>query len=141
SPSDHSKLVAWLTSEGFTVNRSARGRNWIAFSGTAGQVSRSLRTPIHRFQVNGETHYANTVDPSAPEALAGVIGGFLGLNDFHPNSMISKISPAYNSGTTHYLAPPDWATIYDVAPLYQAGFNGAGQNIAVVGQSDVPIAD
>ena len=141
SPADHSKVVVWLTSEGFTVNQSARGRNWIAFSGAAGQVSRTLRTPIHRFQVNGETHYANTVDPSVPEALAGVIGGFMGLTDFHPRSMIGQVSPEYDSGASHYLAPQDWATIYDVSPLYQAGFDGTGQNIAVVGESDVPIAD
>ena len=63
SPADHSKVVAWLTSAGFTVNESGRGRNWIAFSGTAGQVSRALHTPIHRFQVDGETHYANTAEP------------------------------------------------------------------------------
>jgi uncharacterized protein (TIGR03437 family) len=141
SPSDHSKIVAWLTSEGFTVNQSARGRNWIAFSGAAGQVSRTLRTPIHRFQVNRETHYANTIEPSVPEALAGVIGGFLGLSDFHLQPFVRQVAPNYNSGSNHYLAPQDWATIYDVSPLYQAGFDGTGQSIAVVGESDVPIAD
>jgi uncharacterized protein (TIGR03437 family) len=141
SPSDHSKVVAWLTSQGFTVNQSGRARNWIAFSGTAGQVSRALHTGIHRFQVNGETHYANTADPSVPEALAGVIGGFIGLSDFHPRPLIGQVSPEYNSGGSHYLAPQDWATIYDVSPLYSAGFNGAGQTIAVVGESDVPVTD
>src|SRR5437762_9671410 len=44
SPSDHSKVAAWLASEGFQVKESARGRNWIAFSGTAGQVALSLHT-------------------------------------------------------------------------------------------------
>jgi len=82
SVSDHSKIVAWLQSEGFTINELARGRNWVAFSGTADQVSRSLHTPIHRFHVNGETHFANSIEPSVPEALAGVTGGFIGLNDF-----------------------------------------------------------
>jgi uncharacterized protein (TIGR03437 family) len=141
SSADHSKVVAWLTSSGLTVKQSARGRNWIAFSGAAGQISAVLHTPIHRFQVDGETHYSNTAEPAVPEALAGVIGGFLGLNDFHPRSMISRIAPAYTSGTSHYLAPHDWATIYDVSPLYQAGFNGTGQSIAVVGESDVEITD
>src|SRR5580698_573120 len=37
--SDQSKVVAWLVSQGFTVNHTARSRNWIAFSGTAAQVS------------------------------------------------------------------------------------------------------
>jgi uncharacterized protein (TIGR03437 family) len=141
SPADHAKVVAWLTAEGLTVHQGARGRNWIAFSGTAGQVSRTLRTAIHRFQVNGESHYANTIDPSVPEALAGVIGGFLGLSDFHPQPLVRQVPPDYTSGSRHYLTPQDWATIYDVAPLYVAGFDGTGQNIAVVGQSNVPLAD
>jgi len=141
SRSDHSKVVAWLVSAGFTVNQSGRGRNWIAFSGTAGQVSRAFHTPIDRFTVNGADHYANTAPPSVPEALAGVVGGFLGLNNFRPHSMIGKITPEYTDGSTHYLAPQDWATIYDVAPLYQAGVNGAGQSIAVVGASDVSLPD
>ena len=141
SPGDHSKVVAWLTSAGFTVTQSGRGRNWIAFSGTADRVSHAFGTPIHRFVVNGVTHYANTAHPSVPAALAEVVGGIQGLNDFHPRSMIDQISPVYTSGTSHYVVPQDWATIYDLTPLYQAGFNGTGQSIAVVGESDVPTTD
>jgi hypothetical protein len=141
SPADHSKLVAWLTAAGLTVKQSGRARNWIAFSGAASQVSRTLATPIHRFQVHGESHYANTAEPSVPEALAGIIGGFLGLNDFRLQPFVHQLSPDYNSGSSHFLAPGDFATIYDLAPLYQAGFDGAGQSIAVVGESDVPASD
>src|SRR5215471_16528085 len=35
SSADHSKLVAWLKSQGFTVGSPARARNWVSFSGTA----------------------------------------------------------------------------------------------------------
>jgi uncharacterized protein (TIGR03437 family) len=141
SPADHSKVVAWLTSQGLAVNASGRGRNWIAFSGDAGQVSRALKTPIDRFQVNGKTHYANTAEPSVPEALADVIGGFIGLDDFHLQPFVRRVSPEYNSASSHYLAPADLATIYDIGPLYQAGIDGTGQSIAVVGASAVPITD
>ena len=75
-------MTAWLQSSGFSIEHQARGRNWIAFSGTAGQVTRALHTPVHRFEVNGETHFANTADPAVPLALADVVGGFAGLNDF-----------------------------------------------------------
>ena len=139
--SDQSKVVAWLTSEGFTVDHLARSSNWIAFSGAAAQVSRALHTPIHEFQVNGETHFANTVAPSVPEALSGIVAGFLGLNDFHPQPMARLVPPDYNSGGAHYLVPADFATIYDVAPLYASGIDGTGQSIAVVGESDVLPSD
>jgi uncharacterized protein (TIGR03437 family) len=143
SESDHSKVAAWLTSEGFTVNESGRGRNWVAFSGNAGQVSRSFRTSIHRFQVEGETHYANSAEPSVPEALAEVTSGFVGLHDFRLKSNAKLGGPAYTtaSGAAHYLAPEDYGTIYNISPLYKAGFDGTGQSIAVVGGSAVPLSD
>ena len=140
SPSDHSKVAAWLQSEGFTIKNLARGRNWIAFSGTAGQVSKALHTSIHRFQVDGEKHYANSTEPSVPEALADVVSGFVGLNDFRLKPMV-RLAPADTSGSSHFIAPQDFATIYDIAPLYQAGINGAGTSIAVVGASDYLLSD
>ncbi|HYW41762.1 MAG TPA: protease pro-enzyme activation domain-containing protein [Bryobacteraceae bacterium] len=141
TPSDHSKVVAWLESQGFTVHESARGRNWVHFSGTAGQVSHAFHTPIHRIEVNGEKHYANIADPAVPSALADVAGGFLGLNDFNPRSSVKVSMPDYTTGSAHYLAPDDFATIYDVKALYQAGYDGTGQSIAIVGASDLLLSD
>jgi len=146
STSDNSKVAAWLQSQGLTVNESGRGRNWIAFSGTAGGVSRALRTEIHRYQVNGETHIANATEPSVPEALAGIVGGFIGLNDFHLKSSVTGfhaigVEPDYTNGALHFLAPQDFAAIYDVNPLYTAGYNGTGQNIVIVGESDILLTD
>ena len=141
SPADHSRVVQWLKSQNLTVTRTARGRNWLAFDGTAEQVSRAFHTPIHRFQVNGRKHYANTADPAVPAALAGVVGGFLGLNDFNPVSSLTLAQPDYTSGKTHYMVPEDFATIYNLNPLYQAGYDGTGQSIAIVGASDLSIDD
>src|SRR5580658_1228082 len=84
--SDQSKVVAWLTSQGLAVDHLARSANWIAFSGTANEVSNALHTPIHQFEVAGEMHFANTQVPSVPEALSDVVAGFLGLNDFRAQS-------------------------------------------------------
>jgi len=139
--SDQSKIVAWLNSQGFAVDHLARSANWIAFSGTATQVSNALHTPIHQFEVNGEMHFANTVVPSVPEALSDVVAGFLGLNDFHTQSNARLVAPDYTSGSSHFLAPADFATIYDVGPLYTAGIDGTGQSIAIVGESDVLLSD
>ena len=123
SVSDQSKVIAWLTSQGFTIDHRARSQNWIAFTGTAAQVSSGLHTSIHRFQVNGESHFANTTVPEVPEALAEVVGGFLGLNDFHLKSFAELVPPDYNLSGSHYLVPADWATIYDVSPLYSANID------------------
>jgi uncharacterized protein (TIGR03437 family) len=44
-------------------------------------------------------------------------------------------------GSTHYLGPGDIATIYDITPLYNAGFTGTGQKIAIAGQTDFNMSD
>lgn len=141
SRGDESKLLAWLISSGFTINHQARGRNWIAFSGNAAQVEAALHSPIHRFQSGGSIHFANTSEPSIPKALAGVVAGFIGLNDFPLKSFAMPVQPDYNTGGSHYLVPQDFATIYDVAPAYANHIDGTGQSIVVVGQSDVSLSD
>jgi len=145
SQNDIKKLTQWLQSEGFTVLRTARGRNWITFAGTAGQVETSFQTEIHRFNVNGETHFSNVSAPAIPAALSGIVAGFRGLNNFWPKSHALHAKPQYTltqgSNSFLFLAPGDIATIYDVNALYGAGFDGTGQTLAVIGQTDVYLAD
>jgi uncharacterized protein (TIGR03437 family) len=145
SPGDIAIVVSWLQSEGLKVNDVARGRHWIAFTGTAGLIDSAFHTAIHRYNVEGETHFAAALEPSVPAALAGVVSGFQGLDDFYPKP-IDRLAPAgdpaYNSSSgAHYLAPDDFATIYDLNPLYNAGVDGTGQKIAIIGDTDIDLAD
>lgn len=137
SQNDVAKITAWLTSQGLQVHDVARGRHWITFSGSAGQVSRALRTEIHRYSLDGQLHFANATEPSIPQALSNVVAGFAGLNDFDILPPVRKPVPEFNTATAHWLAPGDIATIYDIAPLYNAGIDGSGQSIVVVGASDL----
>ncbi len=41
----------------------------------------------------------------------------------------------------HHIAPGDIATIYDVTPLYNAGIDGTGQKIVVLGQTSINLSD
>ncbi len=151
SHNDVQKTTAWLKSQGLSAVRVANGRDWINFSGTASQVESTFRTEIHRYNVNGEMHFANSTPPSVPAALSGIANGFLGLDDFRPKPMIKKAvprarkaRPGYydaSTGLTDFVAPNDIATIYDLGPLYTAGIDGTGQKLLVVGQTDVYLAD
>ena len=87
SPGDIAIVVSWLQSEGLKVNDVARGRHWIAFTGTAGLIDSAFHTAIHRYNVEGETHFAAALEPSVPAALASVVSGFQGLDDFYPKPM------------------------------------------------------
>jgi subtilase family serine protease len=148
SSPDINRIERWLESRGFQVRYRARGRNWIAFSGTAQLVENAFSTSIHRYVVDGELHFANINQPSIPAVLAGVVAGVRGLHDFVPKPMVRTrvprtegLLPDYTSGSYHYLAPDDIATIYDLTPLYSAGIDGTGQSIGVVGQSDINTSD
>jgi subtilase family serine protease len=142
---DIRKIVLWLESQGFTVLDVAHARDFVVFSGTAGQVESAFVTPIHKFQVDGELHFSNTAPPSIPAALSGIVMGVRGLSNFRPKSQAVHSRPGYTlpvtGGNAYFLAPGDIATIYDIGPLYSAGVDGTGQTLAVMGQTDVYFAD
>lgn len=154
SESDMDKIVLWLESQGFTVERAARGRNWISFNGGAREIETAFHTDIHRYRVDDELHFANSNEPSVPVDLAGVVLGIRGLDDFRPKpprfrrkdaSILRRStleSPDFTkSNGTHVLLPDDIATIYDIVPLYAEHIDGSGQRIVVVGQSNINLAD
>lgn len=142
SSADLQQVRTWLQSQGFTIAETARSRTWISFNGTAGQASAAFHTPIHRYLVDGKMHYANSADPVLPAALANVVSSIRGLHDFRLKPSVHQILPAYNgAGGQHEIAPDDFATIYDIMPLYAAGINGAGQKLAILGQTDISTSD
>ncbi len=144
SPTDIQKITGWLKLQGFSVVKVARGRNWITFSGTAEQVQNTFGTAIHRYQVEGEMHVANATAPKIPSALAGVVIGLSGLDDFHMKPAVSRAHPDFFASSftpQDLLAPDDIATIYDIAQLYMNGVDGSGQKLAIIGQTDIDLSD
>ena len=120
------------------------GRRSIIFSGTAAQVQTAFHTAIHTYKIGDEVHHANVNDPEIPAALVQVVGGVVSLHDFHSEPMhglVRKPSPDFSSGGAYYLAPADFATIYDLNPLYQQSITGSGQSVAIVARSNINIAD
>ena len=146
SAEDVSRIAAWLNGRGFTVEAVPASNRLIVFSGTVGQVAETFHTEIHRYLVNGEEHIANAQNPQIPAALRGVAGGVVSLHNFRRRSEIEMgtalgTQPLYTSGSTHHLFPADWATIYDLNPLYAAGTTGTGSSIAIAGRSNINLND
>jgi subtilase family serine protease len=154
SQNDVQKISAWLQSQGLTVVSVARGRNWMVFSGTAGQIESAFRTELHYYKVDGKMHFANSTPPSIPAALAGIVQGFRGIDDFRPKAMyVKRTAPQAQKARPNYydsefnppdfVAPGDIATIYDINPLYNASpaIDGTGQKLVIVGQTDIYLAD
>jgi uncharacterized protein (TIGR03437 family) len=144
SPSDLAKVAAWAESQGFRVEYQAHTRTFIRVSGSAAQVQSAFHLELHRYEVDGETHFANAGDPSIPAALEPLVSAIRGLDDFYPKPphRITLPKPDYTElNGSHLLVPADLWTIYDMNPLLNAGYNGMGQKLVVVGQSNVDLTD
>ena len=160
--SDISALTAWLQDQGLTVDAVSKSNRIITFSGPAAKVEAAFHTQLNNITVNGEKHIANTTDLAIPAAFASVIKGVTSLNDFFPkannvnphkgelvtnipanNYVTANATPLYTSVSSgaHYVAPGDAATIYNSTPLLNAGIDGTGQTVAVLGRSNITLSD
>lgn len=150
----------WLSSHGFSVSKISRGRQYLEFSGTAGRLREEFRTEIHQYDVEGETHYANATEVSIPAALATLVRGISPLHDFRAKPYVRIAGEAAYSRSTRQatplwtianpfgtpnpnaypVAPEDFATQYDLGPLYQAGITGTGQTIGIINESNIDLS-
>jgi hypothetical protein len=159
--SDVQTITSWLQSHGFQVSGVANGRNTVEFSGSASQVQEAFHTTIHKYVVKGEQYWANSSDPSIPAALGPAVAGLASLNNFprkpmnryaggfsrekatgkiHAVTPLFTYQPYYQCSADNYcfaVGPYDFATIYNVLPLWNANINGTGQTIAIVGESNI----
>jgi hypothetical protein len=171
SDADVAAVTNWLKNAGLTVEKVTKGRIFIEFRGTAAQVENAFHFEMHDYLVGGVHHTANNTDPSIPEALTPVVAGIFQLNDFwekplhkdlgtmrrnqdtgkwtplNPEKAFSqgKVKPMYNvpvsGGDFELVTPFDFATIYNVLPLWNAGITGTGLTIGIAGRSDISLTD
>jgi subtilase family serine protease len=153
--SDLGQIKSWLQSHGLQASKVSAGRDFIEFSGTVGQVNETFHTEIHKFNIHGQVHYANAAPIQIPVALSGVVAGVTRVNDFHaqpqaklvgqvtytPKTHVAKPNWTYPGDTPFYLlAPEDFATQYNLKPVYAAGVTGTGQTIGIINESNIDIS-
>ena len=143
--SDVAAVTAWLKSQGFSVGAVAPSRRIIEFSGTATQVEQAFRTEMHRYQINGVEHVANSIDISIPQALSPVVTGVVSLHNFGSRPLhhtpVRGVPLTDLQGGSHAISPSDFATIYDVNALWNQSFDGTGQTIAIAGRTNINAND
>jgi len=162
SDQDLAALKNWLTEQGFCIKSISAGRTTLEFSGTAGQVQRAFHTEIHKYVVKGQEYWANSHNVEIPAGLASIVRSVLSLNNFASPSAAQPIKSVALSKTSssgspirpyvtlagcngaascYGVGPADFATIYDVNPLYTAGTDGTGQTIAIASSSNIHPSD
>jgi hypothetical protein len=140
---DQDKVQNWLLQQGFTIDSVNRSRNAIRFTGTVAQVESAFATEMHYYMAAGQKHFAPSTALSVPAAIAPVVAAIRNLDDFRPRSAHIPSRRAFTSGETGnvFFAPGDIHTTYDMSPLLSGGINGAGQTIAIMGQSYISVSD
>jgi len=152
---DIDTVTNWLTSHGIEVHGISKSGLTIDISATAGQLHQAFHTEMHSYMTNGEQHVANASNPRIPAALSTVMAGFNSMHDILPKPALIKPKAGFSflcgsacpAGFAGYEqfdeAPADFATIYNVAPLYtgKEPITGKGQTIAVLEVTDIKPAD
>jgi hypothetical protein len=132
---DIDTITNWLESHGFTIGYVYPNRMVIDFSGSAGEIQQAFHTEIHDLQIKGEQHFANMSDPKIPAALAPAVEGVVSMNNFKPHAMHERRTNDTFAGCgadCYALVPADFQKIYNVSPVYTAGFTGKGETVVVV---------
>ena len=137
SDQDIASISGWLQSQGLHVNWISPSRIFIGFGGTAADMGHAFQTEMHYYNSNGKQRLSVSSDPMIPKALSAAIKSIRGLytieeDPAHIASSAQQFSPGmtYSLGN-YYIAPADFATIYDVP----ANLTGAGVTIGIVGEA------
>jgi subtilase family serine protease len=146
SENDIATLTGWLQSQGLQVSWVAPSRTFIGFTGTAANVGRAFQTELHYYTVNGKQRMSISSDPMIPAAIAPAISSIRGLftieeRPSHFATTVQSNSPnlTVSSGgvSYHFLAPGDFATIYDLP----SSLTGSGTTIGIVAEARTDVAD
>jgi hypothetical protein len=163
-PEDIARASAWLEKQGFELHRTSRLGTRVTFSAKVADLEAAFQTEMHRYRIGNETHFAMATAPAFPEDLVGIVLGLHNTHDFFPRPVsrrtnagaFARRTPARPDYTVNYpggpdggfqvLGPPDWATAYDVATLYDPGvankkLDGTGVTIGIVGTAAIAESD
>jgi subtilase family serine protease len=161
---DIARTRAWLAQQGLDVRSTSPLGARVNFAGRVADIQTAFRTEMHAYKVGNEVHYAMVTAPAIPPDLADIVLALHDTHDFYarpaqawtttvPDAVCPQGDPYCRASGVRGLlenpvglAPRDWATIYDVIPLYAMGvggspLDGSGAAIAIVGRSQISMND
>jgi kumamolisin len=149
--SDVARVIGELNASGLTVERTTS--TTLTATGRPAALERAFHTSLHQFVMPATakhpsfTFRAAKTAPVVPANIATVVRGVIGLNTNPVFSPHVKFAPAKlggfpvfrNPGSTSgvdtesgALTVKDFATLYDVNPLYAKGVTGKGRTVGIV---------
>ena len=148
--SDVARVIAQLSASGLTVQRTTS--TTLTATGKPAAFEQAFHTSLHQFVMPATAKHASFLfraaktAPVVPANIASAVRGVIGLNTnpvFSPHmkrapnlggSPVTRI-PGSTSGVdteSGALTVKDFATLYDVNPLYAKGVTGKGRTVGIV---------
>jgi subtilase family serine protease len=129
-----SAVTSYLKSSGFTNIVVEPNNLLISADGTVAQANKAFHTGIAQFNQYGDIVYGNTSAAQVPQALGGIVGAVLGLNN------IGRMKPTLVTRTQ--VATPQYAVSYNPQDFWKVYGNGstptaANASIAIIAEGDV----
>ncbi len=140
---DVAAVAAYFKAFGMSVQTLKNTKNLLV-TGTYAQAERAGHTSLQTTHLRGESVVRTASRPTFPASIANLVAGTSispGLH-YRPMSIISapRVQSFFGPAATGYT-PSDIASIYNANPVYAAGINGSGVNVAIAACSDVTVAD
>jgi kumamolisin len=151
-PSSTQAVMDYMQKAGFTVTTTYKQHLLIDFHGTIGQAEQAFQVQINNYRApSGRIFYATPTNPSVPSTLAGIIQSVSGLDNATQFSHPPVLSPkqlnaqarvnANCAGAGQGYTPSQIASAYNLNGLYNAGFHGEGQIVALYELDDYAQSD
>jgi kumamolisin len=145
SDADAAKVMTAFTKYGLTAQRT--GIATISLTGRPADLERAFSVSLHSYEVPsqgktaGYSFHAPLSEPVIPSEVSASVAAVVGLDSrprFHPmNHTAIKVASRKTAKTTTGNEPGFWtvsdfASYYDVTPLYQGGITGAKRTIGIM---------
>ncbi|MFL5625521.1 MAG: protease pro-enzyme activation domain-containing protein [Ktedonobacteraceae bacterium] len=148
SAAAHNALLNYLKSSGFTITHTYNHRMLVAFTGTVAQAEQVFHVTINNYTApNGRTFYSNANDPLIPSSSIATVQSISGLNNYtrwshtpvSPRKLASNGTVSPNGSNcpspggpgSGYYTPAQMQAAYNLTGLYNKGFRGEGQRVAL----------
>ncbi|WP_433745797.1 protease pro-enzyme activation domain-containing protein [Falsibacillus pallidus] len=140
------QVKSFLKDQGFKVKNISSNNTFITVSGKIGQLEDAFGVTINDYENDkGQTYFSNADAPEIPAEFAGIITDVEGLDNephfTHPQIRKSSpkvtnkaavAEPRVGSGPSGGYTPTELKGAYNVTPLANSGYTGAGQTVAVM---------
>src|SRR5438105_4897123 len=132
----------WLTQNGYTIDSTDALRTAIKVHASVATIERTLHIKLNSYTIDNYQFFLQQGEPKLSGPVSSLVSSVVGLDNcafppFHPpfgsapRTGTSQASDCSKYGTKKTLTRNKLAAAYQVAQLYQQGYQGEGMTIGV----------